>query len=100
MTNKSQLSSDLQVACEIYHLTQNGGRAWFSKLVETLEGTLDKHQISRAIDTLTDWMIIYGEYGETTKGRASYCYFIDKVAKRKIKELYETYWIDDKNDKN
>ena len=55
---------------------------------------MDKSTISQALDCLTDWMIIYGEYGETEKGRAGYLYFVDTHdgGDFRIKELYEKYW--------
>lgn len=86
----TSLSTDLQVACEIYRLNKAGENAWFSKLVEIMP--LDKLTISRALDTLTDWMIIYGEYGPSTPGHATYLYFIDEHHEIKIAELYNNYY--------
>jgi predicted transcriptional regulator len=79
------------VACEIYYYNQLKEPIWFTKLVKSLERHMDKTAVSCALDTLTDWMIIYGEYGETENGRAGYLWFVDNDA---IKELYEKYWRD------
>ena len=50
--------------------------------------------VSEAIDTLTDWLIIKGEYGPTDKGRAGYLMSIETHdgGDFRIKELYDKYW--------
>lgn len=64
--NKRKLSNDLLVAIQIY----KSQPSWFSKLVDEFKGILSESEISHCLDTLFDWGIIYGEYGETTPGRA------------------------------
>lgn len=80
------ISNDLLVAIQIYR-TQP--KCWFSKLAEDLSKTMDKHMVSRCLDTLFDWMIVYGEYGETFAGRGGRLLFIDENAEPMIKELDE-----------
>ena len=91
---QSKLSHELKVACEIWHYNELKEPIWFSKLVESLSRHMDKIVVSRSIDTLTDWMIVYGEYGETEKGRAGYCLYIDTHdgGDYRIRDLYEKYW--------
>jgi len=85
-----RLSTDLIVACEIYRMTVvNGERVWFTKLVETLKDKMSKNVVSHAMDTLCDWMLIYGEYGETENGRAGRLFLIDDDHKHRIKDLYD-----------
>ena len=95
---KSKLSYELKVACEIWHYNALNEPIWFSKLSESLEWCMDKRSMSRAIDTLTDWMIVYGEYGCTENGRAGYCLFIDTHdgGDFRIRDLYEQYWKDER----
>jgi hypothetical protein len=89
------LSPELQIACEIYHQNINKRPVWFTKLVEYFAGTFTREEVSHHLDTLTDWMIIEGGYGETVKGRAGYCFSIDlDHGGHMIPELYEKYWKD------
>jgi len=90
----SKLSDDLKVACEIWHYNVLKQPIWFSKLVESLSWCMDKQTVSHSIDTLCDWMIIYGEYGPTEKGRAGRLWFIDTHddGDFRIRDLYEQYW--------
>jgi hypothetical protein len=57
---------------------------------------MNRLEVSNALDTLSDWMIITGEYGETTKGRAGYCFCIDTKdgGDNRIEKLYEQHWKD------
>ena len=64
------------------------------QLVESLKDKMGKFAVSNALDTLTDWGIIDGEYGETENGRAGYLYRIDMERHGDhIKALYRgTLW--------
>lgn len=95
MANKP-LSSELKVACEIWHYNVLKQPIWFSKLVSSLAWCVDKNTVSESLDTLTDWVIIYGEYGATEKGRAGYNYYVDThdSGDSRIRDLYEKYWRD------
>ena len=53
---------------------------------------MGKFAVSNALDTLTDWGIIDGEYGETENGRAGYLYRIDMERHGTIKALFEELW--------
>lgn len=90
----STLSPELKVACEIWHYNQLNEPIWFTKLVLSLEKHMDKKAVSHALDTLCDWMIIYGEYGETENGRASYLWYVDTHdgGDFRIRDLYEKCW--------
>jgi hypothetical protein len=88
------LSSELKVACEIWHYNTLNEPIWFTKLINNLAPHMDKHAVSHALDTLTDWMIIYGEYGPTEKGRAGRVWYVDTHdgGDFRIRDLYEQYW--------
>jgi hypothetical protein len=92
------LSDDLKVACEIWHYQAKGERVWFTKLVDSLAWCMDKNTVSHSMDTLCDWMIMYGEYGATEKGRAGRLFFIDTHddGDFRICDLYEKYWKDER----
>ena len=94
------------VACEIYHFNINNQPIWYSKLVSQFEGKLSKLAVSHALDVLADWGISFGEYGCTENGRAGYCLYIynfdghgDDPTGEMIKELYEKYWRDEREEK-
>jgi hypothetical protein len=54
---------------------------------------MDEKSVSYALDTLTDWLIVYVKYGETERGRAGCLWFIyADVGNDMIHELYEKYW--------
>ena len=78
-----------RVALEIYRATEiEKNPIWFTRLTERLS-ELSKRQILRSLNTLTDWSIVKGQYGATTKGRAGRLYFICSESKRMLKELNE-----------
>jgi|WetSurMetagenome_2_1015567.scaffolds.fasta_scaffold27392_2 hypothetical protein len=89
------VSSELFVAMMIYHTTDViKERVWFSRLVDLLKEYMDKNRVSEALDTLTDWLIIDGEYGATGDGRAGYILYIDTHdgGDDRIKQLHDKYW--------
>jgi hypothetical protein len=94
------LSDDLKVACEIWHYHTIGERVWFTKLVSSLAWCMDKKTVSDSMDTLCDWGIMYGEYGETEKGRAGRLFLIDTHddGDFRIRDLYEKYWKQERRD--
>ena len=103
MKSTQPVSSELFVAMMIYHVTDiKKERVWFSKLVELVKDYMDKITVSHSINTLCDWMIIYGEYGETEKGRAGRLWFIETHdgGDYTIKELYDKYWVQITGDTN
>ena len=55
---------------------------------------MDKNTVSESLDTLTDWLIIAGEYGATENGHAGRLFFIDTHdgGDFTIRDLYEKYW--------
>jgi hypothetical protein len=88
------VSSELFVAMMIYHLTMVcKEKVWYTKLVASLNEYMPKQRVSEAIDTLTDWLIITGEYGETENRRAGWLISITIHDCNKIKQLYDQYWI-------
>jgi hypothetical protein len=96
MKSTQPVSSELFVAMMIYHVTEvEKERIWLSKLVDLLQDYMDKKVIWQAMDTLEDWLIIYGEYGATEKGRAGRLYYIDTHdgGDDRIKQLYDKYWM-------
>jgi predicted transcriptional regulator len=96
-SKKNPLSTEFMVACEIIKLRESGQKAWFSKLVETMdkkpaEKRLSKATISRAINSLFDWGIVKGEYGETSPGRGGRLLLISNEAEKLVFDLYSRYW--------
>jgi hypothetical protein len=90
---KPVLSTELKVACEIYRYNLAKKPIWFTKLVEVFDGVISKQDISHALDTCTDWMIIHGHYDNLENGRAGYVYEIDlNSGGHGIPDLYEKYW--------
>ena len=89
-----KLSSELKVACEIWHYNVLKEPIWFTKLVENLKGYMDKQTVSASLDTLEDWMIAFAEYGPTYDGHAGRVWFIDTHdgGDYRIRDLYEKYW--------
>lgn len=85
------LSNDLKVACEIYRANISDTPIWFSKLVEIFSGKIERREVSHALDTLSDWMLIEGHYGSLGNGRAGYLYEISEVSIPVIKRLYDIY---------
>lgn len=83
-------SPDLQVAFKILEYNRKKEPVWTSKLYDIFKDTLTKNQISNCLDILTDWDIIYGEYGETEKGRAGYCYYINPSHVKTLEKTRET----------
>lgn len=79
--------NSLIVACYVYDCQVKNERVWFTKIVENLK-ILDKHQISRAIDECFDWMILFGEYSETSSGRGGYLLLVDRDAKFIIEPIW------------
>jgi len=89
---KSPLSNELKVACEIYAHNERNETIWFAKLVKTLQHKLTKIEVERCINTLFDWGIIRGEYGETIDGKAGRTYHIDYGSEQLISEMYSQWW--------
>jgi|WetSurMetagenome_2_1015567.scaffolds.fasta_scaffold47849_9 hypothetical protein len=95
MKSTKPVSSELFVAMMIHHIVDvKKERVWFGKLVESLQDYMTKNTVNESLDTLTDWLIIDGEYGATEKGRAGYLYYIDTKdgGDFRIKELHDKYW--------
>jgi hypothetical protein len=90
----NKLSTDLMVACEIYHHNINKQPIWLSKLVEIFDDRMSKFELFHSIDALMDWMLVYHKAGPTSDGRCGYVLYIDDDATPGIKELYEKYWKD------
>lgn len=93
-TMTQKLSTELKVACEIWHYNQLKEPIWLTKLVESLSWCMSKIEVYRALDTLSDWLIIYNEPGVTYKGHAGYCWYVDTHdgGDFRIRDLYEKYW--------
>jgi len=96
MKSTKPVSYDLFVAMAIYHLTEiNKEPAHLSRIVEFVQDYVTEKDVSNAIDTLDDWMIIYGEYGSTGNGRVGKLHFIETHdgGDFRIKALYDKYWM-------
>jgi len=87
------LSNPFKVAAEVYKITEvNGGRAWYGKLVENLDGIMSSSTVRNSINDLITWGILKVQYGRTEKGRAGRLLFISGESRDVIKSVYETYW--------
>ena len=86
------LSKEFIVASEIRHANRNNEKIWFSKLVDILKPIMSKVTVAKSIDTLFDWNIVKGEYGETTSGHAGRLLKITNESKDKMNAVYEEYW--------
>lgn len=86
------LSNEFIVASEIRHANKNDEKIWFSKLVEILKQVMARGTVAKSLDTLFDWNIVKGEYGETTPGYAGRLLKITNESKDKIDDIYEAYW--------
>ena len=71
---------------------------WYTKLIESLAWCMEEKTVSHSLDTLFDWLIIFGEYGATEKGRAGRLFFVDTHDNGdfRIRDLYEKYWKDER----
>jgi len=88
--NNITYDNSLIVATYVYDCQLKGDRVWFTKIVEHL--SLDKHQISHAIDECFDWGILYGEYGETIPGRGGRLLMVDEDAKLIIEPIWRNLY--------
>jgi hypothetical protein len=97
----SMLSPELKVACEIWHYNVLDEPIWFGKLVTSMVKHVDKIIVSHALDTLEDWVIIYGEHGETEKGHAGRIWYVDTHDEGDFwtRDLYEKYWKVERDNK-
>lgn len=103
MKSTNPVSSELFVAMTIYHITKiKKEPAHLRKLVEELKDYMDRSVIWKAMDTLEDWLIIYGEYGSIGNGRAGRLYMIETHddGDFRIKALYDKYWNQITGDNN
>jgi hypothetical protein len=84
----SKLDKYLKVACEIYHYNVKNEPINYRKLVESMAWCMDEIEVAESLDTLTEWLIIYGEYD------SAYLYYIDTHdgGDHRIHDLYEKYW--------
>lgn len=76
----------LTVATSIFEHNIHNKPIWFSELCKVLP--LEKHEISHALDTLSDWMIVYHEPGDIGEGRGGYRYYIYDDCYRTIGDIY------------
>jgi hypothetical protein len=103
MKSTYPVSSELFVAMAIYYITEvKKEPAHMRKLVEELKDYMDRNVIWEAMDTLEDWLIVYGEYGSIGHGRAGRLYYIETHdgGDFRIKALYDKYWDQITGDKN
>lgn len=95
MKSTKPVDIPLFVAMAIYHLTEvNKEPAHLQRIVEFVKDYVTKEDVWHAMDTLDDWMIIYGEYGPTGNGRAGRLHFIETHdgGDFRIKALHDKYW--------
>lgn len=84
------LSPEFNVAVEIYALEHtNPYEAYYSRLVERLDGTVSKVTVSKALDVLLDAGILKAEWKKTPSGKWARIFTIAGEAEGVIKETYE-----------
>lgn len=84
-----KVSRDLVIACKILEFNKANKPIWFGKILEIFNGQYDKYEISNSMDTLSDWCIVFGEYGETEHGRAGYRYYIYQSEIKTLEAIQE-----------
>lgn len=92
MTDKSPLSTELKIACEIYKHQLSGKLIWTNKLIDRFKDEISKERVVESIDTLFDWSVIKAECGPTENGKDGRLYLIDHYAEPMIKDLYKNWW--------
>jgi hypothetical protein len=95
MKSTNPVDIPLFVAMAIYHLIEvNKEPAHLKRIVEFVQDYVTKQNVWHAMDTLDDWMIIYGEYGLIGNGHAGRLHFIETHdgGDFRIKELHDKYW--------
>jgi predicted transcriptional regulator len=94
-----KISDDLKLICEIYHYDKVLKKPiHFTKMVENLAWVMSKFGVSCALDTLTDWGLVYREAGDLGNGRAGFMWHLRDYHLDTTKELYEKYWKDYRRD--
>ena len=92
LISESPLSIEFMVATEIFHCEVKGKLPTYTELCLLLPFPEDI--ISTALDILLDWGIVKAEYGEIESGRASMLLKVSNESYPIIKQLYENYWKD------
>lgn len=77
----------MRVAIEILEINRARIPATFTAIKERLSPVMGRDEISNALDTLTDWMIVDGHYDGIGEGRAGYCFEITQSALPRMDEL-------------
>ncbi len=82
-----KISKDLAVACQIFEITERGGRADFNKICSELESVIDREEIPAALVSLKDWQIMEKLPGEQS-GKCMIFYSIKSGSINMIEETY------------
>lgn len=72
------MDSNLKVLYKIKELNDSKTPATFTVLCKELPDI--KKDVGQAIEALSDWGLIYGEYGDIGNNRAGRMYFLDELA--------------------
>ena len=89
-----RLDVPLRVAVELYDMERHNEPAWFTRVVQRLDGILSYDDISNAFDMLQDFGVISGEYGAIEHGRAAYRFSLTEHGHIKIEEVYNEILTD------
>lgn len=94
MEKEDLLSPEFKVAAEIYEYNEKKEKVWFNKLVKSLQskGGPSKATVAESLNSLFDWGIVKGEYGETEGGRAGRLLFITNESKDIIRDIDRKFW--------
>lgn len=94
-----KISNDLKLICEIYHYDIVLRKPiHFTLMVENLAWIMSKYEVSHALDTLTDYMLVFHEAGSLGNGRAGFMWHLYEYHMDTTKDLYEKYWKDYRRD--
>ena len=87
-----KLADYFVVVLKMLEFEEKGERIWFSKLVKSFNEVpeISRETVAISLNTLEDWFIVKGGYGETSSGHAGMLYYLTEEGKEKIKEVKDS----------
>lgn len=83
----------VRVAITIYDMSQvGGGIVWFNRIVEELDGEVNRNDIAKAIDGLEESGVIGYRYGRTKPGCAGTRIYIKREVEQAVRGLHLKFW--------
>ena len=90
----TSMSLDFLIACIIRESERRDEPIWFNRLERILEGKASRSTISRYIDKLFDYGIIYGEWGRNADGDWVRTFHISGEASTLVERISKQYQDD------